>query len=39
MTEDKNTDAEIPEGLPEPLADSARTVAKSAGVDIDAESE
>jgi len=39
MTEDKDTDAEIPEGLPEPLADSARTVAESAGVDIDADSD
>jgi hypothetical protein len=34
---DKDTDAEIPDGLPEPLADSARTVAESAGIDIDEE--
>jgi hypothetical protein len=39
MTEDKDTDAEIPEGLPEPLANSARTVAESAGVNIDGDSE
>jgi hypothetical protein len=34
---ENNRDAKIPEGLPDELAESAKTVADSAGVSIDEE--